>query len=394
MALTLPLTAAQRLTIGWVLILLAAYTVLALWDRHLQHNRLRRVQGQPAKTALQHLQTHAVHHGAAGVVAALGVSLLLGAGAAYVLLHHGGAVFHPQRHITPPVRHVGGAGAAAGADLTRYIRASDVVDQDGTNACCGITTVRLDTLQRTIRDGEYPAPDAPLSGYRPWWYATGGQNVGTDPVDDLAALNGHGAEALAYWGPHGYPDASDALHTIHMAGGSMAWDYSQQNGGGRAGLDDVEWRLDHKTPVGLLWAVHQDGEAAAAGQAYTWDGGGFVFWHCLVAIAWTPHGPGGIGEAMEVWNSWGPSWGQGGQIWLPAAVVESHIAGAFVETPGPAVHAWLPPPPPTPVPTPPTNRPPPPTKTPPPHSSTHPPVACVSKTLRLAHAANLHSRPV
>lgn len=369
-----------RLALGWGLIACAVALVAFLWWAHLGHNADRRAAGQPTKSAARHVRDHAGHHIVASVWAALGVALLLGLGGAALLLHHGGGVLVPGRHITPPRHRVAGGPVPDGyvsPDLAAYTRPDDRADdQRDTLACCAVTTVRLDSLNRAISRGEYAAPLYPTSGYRPWWYATAGQNIGTDPLDDVAALNSHGGEPLYYWGPHGHPDSTDPAHTISLGNASVTWQSYNAGGIGRAGLDDLEWRLDHKQPVGLLWAVHYDGDHAY-GLTYTWDGGSFSYYHCVVVVAWAKD-LSGAGESVKIWNSYGTGYGQGGLIWLPAAVVERHGLGTFTEQPGHAVTAWLPPTP-TPVPTArPTARP----------TATPRPVACITRRYTMAHDAN------
>jgi len=375
-----------RMALGWGLIVLAVALVAVLYWRHVGHNATRRAAGQPTKTTLQHVASHAPHHIVAGVWAALGVALLLGLGGAALLLHHGGGVLVPGRHITPPRHRVAGGPVPDGyvsPDLAAYTRPDDRADdQRDTLACCSVTTVRLDALNRAISRGEFVKPLYPLSGYRPWYFATNGQNIGTDPLDDVAALNAHGGEALAYWGPHGRPDSTDPAHTIPLGNASLVWQSYNAGGIGRAGLDDLEWRLDHKQPVGLLWAVHYDADHAY-GLTYTWDGGSFSYYHCLTSVQWARDYP-GIGEALRVWNSYGTAYGQGGYIWLPAAVVMRHGLGTFTEHPGSPVQSWMPPTP-TAAPTPrPTPRP----------TATSRPVLCVVHVGVLKTNANLHSTPV
>jgi len=366
-----------------IITLLCVPAVVALWFLA-GWLRTRSRTGHP--WSHHHRQYRWLHHGSlAGIVAAL-ILAATGAGIVYVIVHHGGGVLVPGRHIVPPIHRRGGGPVADGyvsPDLVAYTRPDDAsVNQLETLACCGVTTVRLDSLNRAISRGEHVAPLYPLSGYRPWYYATGGQNIGTDPLDDVAALNAHGGEALAYWGPHGHPDSTDPAHTIPLGNASVTWQSYNAGGIGRAGLDDLEWRLDHKQPVGLLWAVHYDGDHAY-GLNYTFDSGQFTYFHCLVIVQWARDYP-GVGEAVRVWNSYGTGYGQGGLIWLPAIVVERHGNGVFTENPGAAVPAWLPPPP-TPTARPrPTARP----------TSTPRPVPCVPRIGVLKSDANLHATPV
>jgi len=374
-----------------IVALLCVPAVVALWFL-VGWLRTRSRTGHP--WSHHHRQYRWLHHGS---LAGIGAALILaatGAGIVYVIVHHGGGVLVPGRHIVPPIHRRGGGPVPDGyvsPDLTYYTRPDDTaaVDQSGTLACCGITTVRLDSLNRAISRREYATPLYPQSGYRPWYYATNGQNIGTDPLDDVAALNAHGGEALAYWPLGGYPAASDAAHVVNLGNASVTWRSYNAGGIGRAGLDDLEWRLDHKQPVGLLWAVHYDGDHDY-GLTYTWDGGAFAYFHCLVAVQWARDLPGLGGEAIKVWNSYGTGYGQGGYIWLPAAVVERHGLGTFTEAPGSAVKAWLPPPP-TATPRP-TSRP---TPRPTPRPTATPrPGACVPRVGVLKANANLHATPV
>lgn len=389
--MTLPaLTHEQHVLIGALLVALAVVLVAVLWLRHLARNRQRRRTGQHTKSLAGHVATHPGKHLSALALAIIGVVLLVTAGtAAYVLLHHGGATFDPHKRILPPHHQsLGGGNGVQVADLSAPVRArGEVVDQGQTLACCAVTTVRLDELARWRR-GETVMP-LPLSGFRPYWYLTGGNLYApSSPVDEATSYTTHGAEPLAYWPPLGYPDVNDALYTTGVGPTSVTWDAYLEGGIGSAGAADALWHLERGEAVGALWDVHYDGDHAV-GQAFTWDSGTHAYYHCLPIVGYTSNLAGVGGPAFLLWNSYGTAYGQNGLIWLPQPAFESHVVGLFIEHPGPVVPAWVP-------------KPPAPTRTPTPTISpsailtarpTPRPTACAVRRLTLRRAANLHTAP-
>lgn len=356
--------------VGWLLIAVAILIVAVLFVRHIGHNRQRARARQPQKTLAQHIRTHAVHHISAALLAVIGVAVLLGVGVAYVLLHHGGAVFQRNLHIAPHTVTIPGAAGGTTSNLAAYL--PPPYDQGNTNFCWSFSTSAALYITEHQRGATVmPAP----SPWRTAWYETGGQNTTGTLAEAVAGINGYGEEPLAYWPSWGPPDASDPGRTTAYSG-ATATTLWYGSGYGAAGYNAIVSQINAGHPVVILWQVYAN--ALTNGQPTVNDSGGFEFYHFSVVYAVTSAG-------LMVRNSWGSAWGNGGDALMTQATAEADVLAASIISPGQAVTAWYPP---RPTPTPTATPPPKPKPTPTPR-----PVACTSKTVTTVRAVNLRSGP-
>ncbi|MCA1599457.1 MAG: hypothetical protein LC769_10695, partial [Chloroflexi bacterium] len=167
----------QHLALGLGFLLVGLFITVWWLVSHLTTRR------QTGHTWRDHWHRHGGTHLFAWALAGIGLALLLTAGTAYVLLHLGGARFDPHKHIAPPTSRHPAGGRRVGGYISPDLFARSgvvayVVDQGQTESCCGQAIAEIDYLNRGRLYHETPRLP-PTSGFKPWYYSSGGQNVGT-----------------------------------------------------------------------------------------------------------------------------------------------------------------------------------------------------------------------
>ncbi len=383
--MTLPFTisADLRLPLGLGLIELAVVGVAILYLMHVRHNRQRAARGVPTLSVGQHVVRKGPHHIAALLVAMLGVAVLLGLGAAAVVIlhYHGGAVFHRNRHIPPPhvLPHAGGA-VAHTPNLSLYL--PQPYDQKVSNSCwCQSVSAALYAAEHQARH-TMPVP----SPWRCFWYGAGGQDSTGTLEQAIAAYNAHGAEPFPYWPVEGPPDSLDESRTTAYQAASVRYIYYGA-GYGSSTIGALEDALDSGHIVTILWDVGAN--ALRSGQWIIDDGGVHQFYHFSNLYGYQRNADGSVSFSLR--NSWGDAWGVHGDALMPQTVVLRDVLAAAIVSAGHPVPAdvWTLPTA-TPLPRPTATR----TPTPRPTATRTPtprPVACVVHMLTVTTSTNLHA---
>jgi hypothetical protein len=265
----------------------------------------------------RHLSKHWHHH-----VALWGtlIALLLASSTtavAYQRWHGNGYVPGPL----PPVVQIGGSPRLpASWWLNRYV--ARVHNQGNSNSCVGQTLSTMEEITQAERDIPHARWHKKFSSGFIWNQANGGHDVGITYEAAFGVLLKHGDARLKDFphdGREGYwiwpsPAAFKAALPYRFISFRSILPTDRRT---------IEFEISHGRPIAVALPIlssfynHWQTPSWITGES-----GSFLFWHSLTIIGYNPWG-------VELLNSWGTQWGDGGHAMLTWGALAA-LNGALV----------------------------------------------------------------
>jgi hypothetical protein len=269
---------------------------------------------------MSHLARHWHHH-----LALWGVLLstfLLGVGTAGAYTRWHGHGFKPGP--LPPQVSISGAAAPRSWWLNQYI--TRIHNQGNSNSCVGQTLSTMEEIIQHRRDARRARWHKKYSAGYIWNQANGGQNVGISYQAAFSILIGQGDARLRDFPPDGsslyWVSPSAIAHRRAAPYRFKSWRSIAPSDQGT-----IRYEISHGRPIAIAMPIYSS--TYNHWQTSSWitgQYGSFMFWHSMTVIGYNPWG-------VEILNSWGPNWGDGGHSMFTWKALVDAGAELVVSTP-------------------------------------------------------------